>query len=973
MIASLDLAADTQAQTDTQAQSDTLQSFQQQIDREWTIDSAIDPDLAAQTLEIVPDTLVDLYTHEPSYPIHEALNWTLTRFGQQARRHEFAALILNDDRSVWQAKLSHPKRDRADGKPRKYEMPKGSTSRAWLPYNLPLTVWQRIAQRYDASLTDHDRQQGFRTWLIHQPQIPLIVCEGAKKAACLLSLGYAAIALPGIFNGYRSATQQLIDDLQAVAVRDRPIYICFDHDLKPRTIENVNLATHKLGKLFAQAGCDVRVIQLPGPEKGVDDFVVAQGRAAFDALFEGAIDLPQWSSTQQWALTYTPTLTLNQRYLDALPFPESGFAFVKSPKGTGKTRSLEPLIRQATQTGRRVLVITHRIQLGKTICHRIGIDWIDEMHRSETQGWLGYGLCIDSLHPNSRARFNPQDWKGAIAIFDEVEQVIWHVLNSATCREHRVAILETLKDLIHVLATSGGLIIGQDADLSDVSVDYLLSLATCPPKPWLAMNEWKSEQGWDVTLYDTSDATPLIEQMQTTIGTGPVFICLDAQKAKSRLGSINLEAYLKQQFPTKRILRIDSETVSDPNHPACGAVERLDQVVTAYDIVIATPTIGTGVSIDVRNYFVAVFGIFHGTTPDSETRQALARVRDDVPRIVWAQRFGFSKVGNGSCSYRDVIRSTTQTLRQSLQLLRDVDFDLDSAHDPVTLRTWAKMAARVNTSLWNFREELQQGLDAEGHRITRISDIESIAPVQRTIATLQSHCQQLEAEMIANAEPLTEAEYYRLRDQRTKSPVERYRERHYQMTQRYGITVTPDLVLKDNDGWHSTLRLHYYLLNDLARVQQHDVKELRDHLQRGQHKLALQDVKLLGAQVQALRQLGIPDLLNPSLEIRAGDELVQTIVQQAIRFRADLKLILNLTLTERMSDMQIVQALLNKLGLKLQLQRQERKPDGTRCRVYCYLPPTDDRERIFAVWQQRDELLNRSPNLIHKVSDRPDK
>ena len=52
-------------------------------------------------------------------------------------------------------------------------------------------------------------QQGFRTWLAQQPQIPVIICEGAKKAACLLSLGYAAIALPGIFNGYRRSLQKV--------------------------------------------------------------------------------------------------------------------------------------------------------------------------------------------------------------------------------------------------------------------------------------------------------------------------------------------------------------------------------------------------------------------------------------------------------------------------------------------------------------------------------------------------------------------------------------------------------------------------------------------------------------------------------------------------------------------------------------------------------------------------------------------
>ena len=33
------------------------------------------------------------------------------------------------------------------------------------------------------------------------PEIPILLTEGEKKAACLLSLGFVAIALPGIWMG----------------------------------------------------------------------------------------------------------------------------------------------------------------------------------------------------------------------------------------------------------------------------------------------------------------------------------------------------------------------------------------------------------------------------------------------------------------------------------------------------------------------------------------------------------------------------------------------------------------------------------------------------------------------------------------------------------------------------------------------------------------------------------------------------
>jgi len=944
--------------------SSTLDAFRQRTFLEWIVESAVDPALVDRTVKVVPDTLTDPFTHEVSYPIHEALNWKVTRFGFQARSTEFAALILNDDSSVWQVKLSHARFDANKGKHRKYERVVGSSSRVWMPQDLPLPVWQRIASRYGVALTQLDAELGFRCWLCHHPQVPIILCEGAKKAACLLSLGYAAVALPGVWNGYRSkdvlgnpVAPTLIPDLEELATPGRQVYICFDHDLKPSTLENVNLATKKLGKLLTQVGCQVRVIQLPGPEKGVDDYVVAHGAEAFAHLYNREVELDLWSSRKLWELTYKPSLTLNQRYLGDLPFPQSGFAFIKSPKGTGKTKALQPLIQEATGAGRRVLVVTHRIQLGRAICADIGIDWIEERRTSATQGLLGFGLCIDSLHPESQARFNPQDWKGAIIIFDELEQIIWHLLNSLTCSEKRVIILEQLKELIQTIHSTGGLIIGQDADLSDVSVKYLLGLVETAVEPWVVLNNWKPELGWRVQFYDTPDPTPLVAQLEAVLEQGGrAFVCLDSQKAKSLWGSVNLERYLQQQYPNLRILRIDSESVADPSHPAYGVVERLDEVALGYDCILASPTIGTGVDHTLRGHYSAVFGIFQGTTADSEARQHLARVRDPVPRYIWARSFGACKIGNGSCNYSALARSTTKNIQINLKLLREVDFDLDAAHDPISLRSWAKMAARVNASLWTFREELQRGLEVEGHQVEVIEpeDAVSIASIKQEIGKIRQVHQEAEAQQVAQAAMLTELEYQHLKNKRAKTPQERCKERKHFLSQRYGVPVTPELKLKDDEGWYPQLRLHYYLLHDIQLVNARDRQELAGHLERGNQKLALQDVKFLGAQVQALRSLGIPELLNPHQQLRGSDPLIEHLAGLAVQHSADLKTVLNLTFTAQMTPIQIVQMLLSKLGLKLKCIKQERLPGGSRQRVYQYLPPDDAREKVFPAWQERD-------------------
>jgi hypothetical protein len=947
--------------------------------QEW-LNSGVDPGIIALNVETLTDTATSSYS-DSLFPIAERLNWKIVRFGEATRSNLRGWWVSGiDPLNNWQRMewgrfkpdAATPVLDSTKGKPAKYLSPSlGPGSSRLVLLDVPQSIWEKVAQRFGVPLLSDDlssdRSLGFWQW-VWKSNLPVILTEGEKKAGCLLTQGYAAIALPGIFTGYRKETQQLIPELAHFATPERSVCICFDYETQPKTVQNITLATTKLGKLLKHSGCTVKIASLPGPEKGIDDFIINQGQQPFTALYDAAPLMNSWLASKLWELTYPASLTLNTPYLNNLPYPTSGLACIKSAKGTGKTTALEPLIRSATREGRKVLVITHRIQLGRAICENLGIDWIEQVKTSDTQGLLGYGLCIDSLHPNSQARFDPESWKGAIVILDEVEQVLWHALNSSTCYEQRVKILETLRKLIQVLLESDGLLIIQDADLSDVSIDYLKGLVETPIDPWVVINQW-NPVGWNVSFFDTPNPVPLIAEMEALIPQGAVFITLDSQKVNGQWSSQNLETYLTAQYPDKRILRIDSETVANPQHPAYGSVKCLDQVITNYDIVLATPTIGTGISIDVRGHFKAVFGIFQGVTSDIESRQALARVREPVPRFVWAASFGPFKVGNGSCSYQDVIHSTTSVVQSTISLLKEVDFDIDMQTDPITLRSWAKMAARVNVSLWGYRHEFENGLAMEGHRVTVItSDSLKLLPEQDNQSTVQKITQDIktireisqltEAEAIASADELTPDEYKALKDQRAKTINERHAQQKYELQQRYPIPITPEVKLKDDKGWYSQLQLHYYLTHDPTLVRLQDAKEWQAHLDRGNGKVALQDVRLLTAQVEVFKVLGILNLIDSERQVRATDADIEKICHVANRYQQNLKNILNLTISQKMTPIEVVQALLGRLGLKLACIGRDVTSNGRRAgiRIYQYQPPGDDRDIIFAEWRQQEQI-----------------
>jgi Domain of unknown function (DUF3854) len=971
---------------------------------EWT-SSRVDPVIVRLNVQTLVDQAVDPYSHEVVYPIADRLNWRVTRANQSARPLRGWWVSGVDPLNEWQTMGwgrfkpdgDTPVVDRTKGKAAKYLSPSlGKGSSRLVLLDVPFRIWQAVAERYGKVIVRADMRQGFWAW-VQQAGIPIVLTEGEKKAGCLLTAGYAAISLPGIFGGYRREGNHLIPELAAFCTGGRSFYIAFDHETKPQVQHSIFLATSRLGQLLTRAGSSVKVVTLPGPEKGVDDFIVAQGAAAFDALCEASVDWSMWQAQKLWALTYPADLELNDRYLGEMNYPETGLVCVKSPKGTGKTTALKPVIDRAIAQNRKVLVITHRIQLGKVICKGLGLDWIGDVAQADKAVSMGYGLCVDSLHGNSQAKFDPYAWEGAIVVLDEIEQVLWHALNSSTCYSQRVKVLETLKELLQFVLRTGGLVVAQDADLSDVSVDYLQQMAPEEVAPWVVVNHWQNVDRTNVSIYDTKTPAALLTKLDKVLDEGAVFVALDSQKVKGRWSSKNLETYFCNHYPEKKVLRIDSETVADPEHPAWRIADRLNDVVQEYDIILATPTIGTGVSIDLKNHFAGVFGIFQGVVSDSESRQALARVRDEVPRYVWSAKFGPGKIGNGSCFYRDIAQSTAKLVKYNIMLLKEVDFDLDQQTDPVALRTWAKMAARVNLSLWQFRDSIQHGLSREGHDVAVITDdltkllgtaepdvetyrkllaggvltgdrifvgidhdLTAIESVQKAMTQVRSANQKAEAIAVANSDEVsTETPVEVVKDRRSQTTEQRRSKRKQQLQDRYPVEVTPELMLKDEAGWYEKLLLHYYATHDPMFVQVRDLQEWRSHLERGGGKVALQDVNLLTAQVEMLKAIGVVSLLDAERRTRVTDAEILRMVEIGKTYRQDIRLFFGIKLTDKTPPMTFVQALLAKMDVKLTCVSRDRMEDGRRggLRVYRYFEPEDNRVEIFQEWDLRDSSI----------------
>lgn len=663
--------------------------------------------------------------------------------------------ILTGSEDPWGCfKPAQPRNSPDRNKPIKYEHPPQIPTGIFA-LRVSLPIWQRIAFRHNLPILSADIQPqqpdlGFWEWVLNHPSLPLCITEGAKKAGTLLCAGYAAIALPGINGGYRTPRDEtgnrigkshLIPQLQKLATPKREIYLTFDQDSKPSALRAVKTAIQQTGYLLTQAGVTVKVITWnPTLGKGVDDLIATQGQDTFDQAWQNATPLQVWKAQSWQHFTYTPNQQLNSRYLPNLPIPTAAkLIAIKSPKGTGKTQLLERIVKEALARGQWVLVIGHRVRLVEALCQRFGLKYVtwevgiseekptsspSETNETRPFPYPGYGLCIDSLHPHSQAQFHAGDWSDGVVIIDEVEQVLWHALNSSTCTYQRVAILKSFKTLMQNVLGGAGQVLVADADLSDTSIDYLISLAGIPIQPHIILNDWKPEKetAWTVYNYGSHNPKPLLRDLEQHIREGgKPFVCLSAQKPKSLWGTCNLEAYFREQFPEAKILRIDSESLTDPEHPACGCMGKLDQILPNYDIVLASPSLETGVSIEVQGHFTSVWAIAVGVQGENSVRQALGRLRANVPRHLWVAVRGLNQVGNASTSIPSLLKSGERLTQLNIRLLQQSDFDtlddLDLGFQAESLLCWAKMAVRLNSSMRRYRESVLAALAAEGHRI----------------------------------------------------------------------------------------------------------------------------------------------------------------------------------------------------------------------------------------------------------------
>lgn len=616
--------------------------------------------------------------------------------------------------------------------PRTYFQPKGEPLEIFFPL-VNESIGKLILAKANLPVPEFPviglRGEWIDFWdLILNNHCPIVITEGEKKAAAVISRGYAAIGLPGINTGYkvtergesvtkadgtqyqRATARELHESLKPFDTEGRAITVLFDYRTGDYSQSSEFKASSTLSKLFKSA--IVKVALLPGPDKGADDFVVGGGNLA--KVITDAQDCRKLEIKAQWRRyrNYIPDCIINSRFFHA-PAPASGtITAVKSGLATGKTQWLKDII--ASNPEGRIIVLGSRNGLLLQTAEKC-----EFYHLDAHNGYLMFRdpnarlcLCFDSL-----LKLPPDIFEGATIILDETESVIRHLLMSPTLKHNR----EAIKQLFAQACLDASRIILLDGHLTDYTVSVIAKLAGNKPITKY-LNEYKGNCP-KISVYQTEKATATAAEKQDFINRilasdCPV-IATDCSVAESEALALSLT-----EVKGKGLL-VCSKNSNDPEETALQTNPDAHLEKEILNWFAYTPTLENGLDISTSGKFSDVFGLFCGNLGINSLIQMLRRVRHPINQIsVLCPQIGLSSSDDKKSYYDNQIRhqieatiSIESTLLCPSEYEEAVRADILRQLDDPLFYAYCHYKAQENLEKSNLREFLIEALIDGGYEV----------------------------------------------------------------------------------------------------------------------------------------------------------------------------------------------------------------------------------------------------------------
>lgn len=930
-----------------------------------------------------------------------------------------------------------------DGKAIKYESQKGGSSHPFYPRMTYRAAYecadrQGVTEQFTRAVgvTSNPYSECKQFWQFwHNRGLPVAITEGEKKALSLCSHGVATIGIGGIWMLRKVGERETLHpELASFLLKGTLISIFFDEDAKDSTREAVAKASREAYRLLSKHGCAVRFAGWnPGEGKGIDDYL-ANGHS-LDVLMEGVASYHQMKRNQSQLLHNAKIIQKDwnlDRYINPISeirWHSDKMTAIKAPKGAGKSsiipqlRKLLPALYLSDDEWLRIISergddseltnsdyaelnkenyaifgITYRQSLEGECCEKWGLDAAESFKRIGVNPLAcgGTVACIDSIHSKGKLRTEPERFEDTpvILVIDEVRSVIDHLLSSRTdVRKHRVDSLHRLTDILGAVARNPhGRIIIMDADLRQWEVDFIRELAGID-KGSLGVYDFQYKHVIRRTAYRHKSSESIYLAIKKSIEEGQkILIHTDRQKGDSSWSSTGLESMLTQSLTQSlSLLRVDAETLSDPEHAAFGALSHLEELTREYSCLVMSPSVETGVSISRNVPIDAVFYLGSGVVTVAAALQTIERYRGDCDRHYFVPKKasqGQRMKGNGSSSPYSVIRgerdkagiTDSQLKRQMSDLKKLEDFDASICIDgnsPAAF-LWAQYAAEENDMRRDYRRYFEEGIERDGYEIIDINsdddDDGERKAIRDEMKAKKDELTTRQSEEVAVAVPIDSDEATKLADSRSLSKEKRNSLKQYKVAKAFALNKderpSPEQCAQYFDGTLIRAGLHYRITTGrqvTKRLQCIEMHKEKEH----QPEMFIWDCNDNWQEwlYSIMETLDIPKLLNllsqEGKRFHLESPELQPYMDRFLQLQQSRYSSIIPGLSKATSDqilgngksgnaIEWVQVVLRRLGLPtLKCVKRDCK-NGVRRRLYEWEGISQEREELFGRWLERD-------------------
>lgn len=302
------------------------------------------------------------------------------------------------------------------------------------------------------------------------------------------------------------------------------------------------------------------------------------------------------------------------------PADYQGVIVLWAPMASGKTRRIgAPYIGWASQRSQPV-AICHRVSLVHDLARVLGLEKYGDIDADEAfdPALRGLATCLPSI---TTPAHNVLMRRAEYLFVDEISQVLRFLSAKDQCRTSH-ATNEGVYDRLREMVAQAKCVIVADAGCDARTLEFLES---CRPGEQFRIIEMRQRRDGIEATYHTGGNAPAAvvgDCLAELAGGGRVWIATESSRRAKSLGAF----FEKQGY---RALAINANNKG--NREQAAFLANPESESRKYDVVIASPVIGSGLSIehrDVGEWFTlgAFIGGGHRLTP-ADAAQALRRVR----------------------------------------------------------------------------------------------------------------------------------------------------------------------------------------------------------------------------------------------------------------------------------------------------------------------------------------------------------